>query len=408
MDAHERDDGLPEIVHVVARYPPALGGMEKVAENLAQTQYRLGIKVQVLTSDDGLDRLEARAELAFPVRRLKSFNAAHTPIIPGLLPGLLRLAPNSAIHLHISTAYMPEIVWAYSHLRNRPYIAHVHLDVLPSGKAGFLLEPYKRILLRRVLHRALVVVVPTDDYREIIGRRYAIAAERIVVIPNGTSHRVAGSAKSLSGRRDKVKLLFVGRLSVQKNLPLLLDATAAYIRKHGDAELRIVGDGEERSAVRSRIQQLGLGNSVTMLGPVRGDELEFIYASSDIFIMTSINESFGIVFIEAMAKGLPIVSVDIPAIRNVVNHGTNGLLAEPSAASVAAAIHALSTNEMLYSTISRNNLTKLQDYDSAKIADKFMTLYDSIHRWRGAADGCPHPSPAPPGRAPHRNSRTDS
>ncbi len=395
MAEFERDDNLPEIVHVVARYPPALGGMEKVAENLAQT-LSLGSRVRVLTSDDGLNGLGARPEPAFPVLRLKSFHVAHTPIIPGLLPGLLRLAPNSAIHLHISTAYMPEIVWAYSHLRNRPYIAHVHLDVLPSGKAGFLLEPYKRILLRRVLHGALAIVVPTDDYREIIGRRYAIAAERIVVIPNGTSHRVAGSAKSLSGRRDKVQLLFVGRLSVQKNIPLLLDATAAYIRMHGDAELRIVGDGEERSAVRSRIRQLGIGNSVTMLGPVLGEELEFIYGSSDIFIMTSINESFGVVFIEAMTKGLPIVSVDIPAIRNVVNHGTNGLLAASNAGSIAAAIRTLSTNDMLYSTISRNNLAKLKDYDSVKIAEKFMPLYDSIHTcppaaWPGAGDGCPHP-----------------
>src|SRR5208283_5673992 len=111
MDQLERDDNLPEIVHVVARYPPALGGMEKVVENLAQTQYSLGIKVRVLTSDDGLNRLEARDELAFPVLRLKSFNVAHTPIMPGLLSGLLRLAPNSAIHLHISAAYTPEIVW---------------------------------------------------------------------------------------------------------------------------------------------------------------------------------------------------------------------------------------------------------------------------------------------------------
>lgn len=240
------------------------------------------------------------------------------------------------------------------------------------------------MLLRRVLHSAQAVAVPTDDYREIISRRYAIAPERIVVIPNGTSHRVAGDAKSLPGRRDKVKLLFVGRLSVQKNLPLLLDATAAYIRRHGDAELRIVGDGEQRSAVRSRIRRLGLGDSVAMLGPVFGEELEFIYDSSDILIMTSINESFGVVFIEAMAKGLPIVSVDIPAIRNVVNHRTNGLLAESNAESIAAAIRALSTNEMLYSTISRNNLAKLQDYDSVKIAEKFISLY-------GAGDGCPHP-----------------
>jgi glycosyltransferase involved in cell wall biosynthesis len=366
-----------EIVHVVARYPPALGGMEKVAEGLAQTQYELGIKVRVLTSDDGLDGREA-AKSAFPVLRLKSFSTAHTPVMPGLLPSLLRLTAESKIHLHISAAYTPEMVWVYARLRSCPYIAHVHLDVLPSGPAGFLLKPYQKVLLRHVLHGARAVVVPTDDYREIISRKYGIAPGRIAVIHNGCWHRVASKAKSLAKSGDKKRLLFVGRLSVQKNLPLLLDAMAVYLRKYGDAELAIVGDGEERPAVQSRIQRLGIGNAVTMLGPVFDDELESIYAASDLFIMTSVNESFGLVFIEAMRKGLPIVSVDIPAVRNVVHNGINGLLAESAAESIAEAIRTLSTDEILYATISRNNLAKSQEYNWVEIAEKFKVIYDSI------------------------------
>jgi glycosyltransferase involved in cell wall biosynthesis len=373
-------DNSSEVVHVVARYPPALGGTEKVAQGLAEAQHQIGMRVRVLTSDVQFNELEGGEDFTFPILRLKSFDVAHTTIMPSLLSRLMRLDPNSTIHLHIASAYVPEVVWIYARIRGCPYVAHVHLDVLPSGKAGFLLEPYKKVLLRRVLRSASAIVVPTDDYQKLISHKYRIAQERITVLPNGTTHRIAERHKTLWQKDGKAKLLFVGRLSVQKNIPLLLEAIAVYIKKYSNnIELAIVGDGEDRSAVQSQIQRLRLGDVVSLQGPAYGEALESIYESSDLFILTSINESFGLVFIEAMSKGLPIVTVNIPAVRNVVSDGINGLLAESNPERIAEAIHTLLSNEILYSAISRNNLAKSYTHDWKVIAKRLSTIYESAN-----------------------------
>lgn len=368
------------VVHVAARYPPGIGGMEQVVQSLARHQYERGMQVSVLTSDSGRDELPEEDE-RFPVARLKSICIAHTPIIPSLLPRLLDLDPSSIIHLHVSCAYTPETVWLYARLRGLHYVAHVHLDVLPSGRAGSLLGPYKRFLLRPVLRGAAVVLVPTPDYRKIIGDKYGISQERIVVMGNATEHQIATRPKSLARETDAKRLLFVGRLTVQKNIPLMLDAIARYVQKYDrNVRLAIVGDGELRSAVQSQIDRLAIGDIATLRGTLHGDALQSAYDESDLLLLTSTNESFGLVFIEAMTKGLPIVSVSIPAVRNVVASGINGLLAEPAPEAVANAIHTLLADRSLYSQVSRNNLAKARASDWSVIVDDLATVYDQVPR----------------------------
>lgn len=372
------NNSTKSIVHVTARYPPGLGGVEIVVQSLARNQHKLGMQVRVLTSDQGGGELPQESE-QFPVSRLKSVNLAHTPIIPNLLFRLFSLDRESIIHLHISHAYTPEIVWIYARLRRHPYLAHVHLDVSHSGRAGALLVPYKRFMLRRVLRDAATVLVPSNDYRELISHKYGIPQERVVVIRNGTEHEIAEQPKSLSRKGEKKRLLFVGRLSVQKNIPLMLEAIAVYVKKYGsEIRLAIVGEGEIRSAVQSHIDRLKLGGIVTLRGLLYGEALQAVYEDSDLLLLTSASESFGLVLIEAMAKGLPIVSVNIPAVRNLVANGVNGLLPESTPDAVADAIHMLLVDEDLYSAVSRNNLVKSRDYDWKAVVEEIAAIYDAV------------------------------
>jgi glycosyltransferase involved in cell wall biosynthesis len=367
------------VVHVAARYPPGLGGMEQVVQSLARHQHRLGMQVRVLTSDDGRNDLP-REDERFPVSRMKSIYIAHTPVIPNLLPRLLGLERSSIIHLHVSCAYTPEIVWLWAKLRGHRYVAHVHLDVLPSGRAGSLLAPYKRFLLRPVLRGAAVVLVPTPDYQKLIRDKYAIPQSRVVVIKNATDHRIAERPRSLKQEEAaERRLLFVGRLATQKNIPLMLEAIAFYVKRHGShLKLSIVGDGEMRSAVQSQIDRLALRDIVTLRGALHGEALQSAYEDSDLLLLTSTNESFGLVLIEAMTKGLPIVSVNIPAVRDVVVSGENGLLAESTPEAVADAIHTLLADEALYSEISGNNLEKARDYDWSVVTNDLAAVYDAF------------------------------
>jgi glycosyltransferase involved in cell wall biosynthesis len=366
-----------QIVHVVARYPPALGGTEQLAQSLARHQHRLGLNVRVLTSSLRPPGSVPEPE-PFPVARLKSAEIAHTPVMPALLPRLLRLDRDSLVHLHISSAYAPDMVWLRSRLRNTDYIAHIHLDVLPSGRAGILLEPYKNLFLRRVLHDAAAVIVPTDDYRPLIGAKYGLSPDRIQVVGCGTDHAIAAEARSgpSAGTRQ---LLFVGRLSPQKNIPLLLDALADYRRRYSDpVRLTIVGDGALRDQVCAQIARLGLTDVVAMPGPLTGRDLEAAYEQADLLLLTSVNESFGLVLIEAMTKAVPIVSVDIPAVRNVAENGVNGILAASAPEAIADAIHCLLSDRELYATMSKANLEKAPEFGWPAVAAQLTAIYRSL------------------------------
>ena len=366
------------VVHVVAQYPPALGGLENAVQAIAQHQHKAGIPVQVITSDQGGGSAAAEAE-EFPVTRLRSFNLAHTPVMPGLLFRLLRLGRQSVIHVHIAQVYTPELVRLYARLRRVQYVVHFHSDVIPSGRAGVLLEPYKRLMLSPVFRDAAKVLVPTDDYRDLVCAKYRIPPGRVAVVDNGTDHRVAAAPRRGIRQGEPAQLLFVGRLAVQKNVPLLLRAVAAY-RDRYDSEfhLTIVGEGDMRPAIEAEIRRLKLEPLVTLAGARHGEALESSYEAADLLILTSVFESFGLVLVEAMTKALPVVSVNIPAVRNVVADGVNGLLVPSDPPSLADAIHALLSDRDLYAKISVNNLAAAHRYTWGSVVDKISAAYGGL------------------------------
>lgn len=376
-----KNGSVKSVVHVVNRYPPALGGMEKVVQALARSQHKLGVDVTVLTSDDGSDELPPEDE-PFPVIRLKSSALAHTQIMPGLFPRLLGLDRDTVLHLHVAAALLPELVWVYSKLRRHRYVASVHLDVPPSSRFGrALLTPYKNIFLKRVLRDADAIWVPTDDYQDLISHKYSIPRQRIFPIRCGTAHRIVDHPKTLSPTGTR-RILFVGRLAVQKNVSALLESLSVFVRKyHRDVHLKLAGDGELRSELEAEVRRHGLADIVTFAGVLHGEALEAAYQEADVLALTSTQESFGLVFIEAMTKGVPIVTVDIPAVRNVVENQVNGVLAQQDPESVADAIHAVLADPARYEQMSRNNLAKARNYDWDAVATEIMTeLYATFAR----------------------------
>ena len=251
----------------------------------------------------------------------------------------------------------------------------------PSGRAGLLLKPYERMVLRRVLRDARAIIAPTDDYRTLVCSSYGIPPDRVVVVPNGSDHEIVQHPKSLGDERKERRLLFVGRVAIQKNLPLLLRAVAMYVERYDQRhQLSMVGEGDMRPAIEAEIHRLGLAAKAALPGAFYGATLESIYKTSDLLLLTSFDEAMPLVFIEAMTKALPIISVNIPSIRNVVTSGVNGLLAEPTPEDLAEAIHIMLTDRELYSEVSKNNLAKSRDYSWRGAAvEKISRVYDNLN-----------------------------
>lgn len=362
------------VVHVASHYPPSLGGLERVVAQLATDRRRRGLPVEVFTSKTRQLPTATSMDDEF-VHRFRTWEVANTPIIPGLLGALFRLPRCSIIHLHVGQAFAPEIVYLTHLLRRLPYVAHVHLDVGPSSRAGFLLRVYKPFILGPILRRAGVVVVFSDEQRSVIASRHRVDPDRIAVVPNGVdeSFRYTG-VRSLS---KKPRLLFVGRLTVQKNVSLLLRALEGVSDRF---ETVLVGDGALEAELRQVVDDLRLHN-VHFHGRADGAELRDLYRQADVFVLPSEREGLPLVLLEAMAMGLPIVATDVPGNRDVVVPKENGVLVplgDPGA--LREALLRVTADPVNYRRMSENCKCLARNYSWREVAADFDRLYSRLHK----------------------------
>lgn len=133
----------------------------------------------------------------------------------------------------------------------------------------------------------------------------------------------------------------VGRLAPEKNLTYLTEAVCLFLSQNERAHFMVAGDGASASEMRRMLDEAGLRGRCHLLGVVEGAELADVYAAMDVFAFSSRSETQGLVLVEAMATGVPVVGLDEPGVREVVLNGKNGYLlstdASPSQFSKALA-----------------------------------------------------------------------
>ncbi len=324
---------VKDIIQVSAYYPPHLGGQENVVCDLARQLANAGHRVQVLASAAG-GIAGTKREDGVLVKRMRGLIFGHAPIMPAFVVKLFRAATaNTVVHLHIGQAFTPEMVWLVSKLRRFKYIAELHIDFEPSGPAGVLLPLYKRLILKRVLQSAASVITLNEKTLRTVREVYGYKG-RAQVMHNGIDEQYFTVDRPARGPRPPhtLRLLFVGRLSKQKNLAALLQALAVTKRK---VHLDLIGDGEERESVQAMIQTLGL-TSVTMHGRQSRAQVMQFYKTCDALVMPSLYEAQPLVLLEAMAAGIPIIGTSVIGVEDHIKDG--GIIVEPTPAGLAEGI----------------------------------------------------------------------
>jgi glycosyltransferase involved in cell wall biosynthesis len=176
--------------------------------------------------------------------------------------------------------------------------------------------------------------------------------------------------------------LCVCRLYRRKRVDVLLRAAALLRERVRNLEVRIVGDGPERGEFMEVYRELGLGETVRWLGNVSAVALAAEYNRCDVFCLPSVQEGFGIVFLEAMAAGKPIVGARAAAVPEVV---TAGVLAEPeSAESLAAGLESLYRDTDRRAALAREGARQVEEFDAPGVARMFLdTITSRVRRRRG-------------------------
>jgi glycosyltransferase involved in cell wall biosynthesis len=317
------------IAHVTATFPPYLGGTGTVSYHNARVLAARGHKVSVFTADWQGTRDDPPGVDVHRLRPL--FRVGNAPV----MPGLVRLHSEAIVHLHFPFYAGAEMVA----LSRRPYIVTYHQDVELGGWMGRVTGLHDATIGRAILKRARCICPTSIDYfRSSLFADLARESSRhLEPVPNGVD-----SATYCPGPVDPAVrmrfglpesgflLLFVGsmdRAHYFKGVPTLLRALA---NVPGVAAL-LVGDGDLRENYQQQASELGLDRRVRFAGRVDACDLPAIYRSADALVLPSETrgEAFGVVLLEAMASGKPVIATDLPGVRTVVRNGMDGFLVPP-------------------------------------------------------------------------------
>ncbi len=302
------------VVHLAKFYPPDRGGMEEVCECLAEVAARQGLEVSVTCFVHGGATTE-RQEGVLINRHSTTRTIASQPLSWGYLVQAWKvLASPLVVHLHAPNMLAALALAIHPWLRAR-VVVHWHSDVVGKGVLGRLTRPIEWAMLRR----ASCVVATSPPYAA-ASEALALIRERLRVIPLG----IRDLPQPIREQPERL-ILAVGRLVPYKGFDVLVSAAALL---PSGARVVIAGDGPLRAALQRQIDELGVADRVQLAGRVSEPQLARLYASAAAFCLPSVerSEAFGVVLLEAMRAGLPIVATDLPGsgVPWVNEHGLTG------------------------------------------------------------------------------------
>jgi phosphatidyl-myo-inositol alpha-mannosyltransferase len=357
------------------------GGVQNHVAGLADHLTRRGHEVLILApgeagSADGLVSLVGRP---LPV----PYNRSIARICPSLISAakvaaaLRRFTPD-VVHVH--EPFAPSTSMFAALFADAPLVATFHAYADRAALFG-LAGP----MLRRIWRRLDVPLAVSTATATLLRTRFGLHAD---VLPNGIdleSFRGVDPAAQPPGAR----LLFVGRLDARKGFPVMIRAFAGLADRLPDVSLVVVGDGRDRDAVLSLAPDVR--RRVTMLGATPRADVLACYAAADIFIGPATgSESFGIVLLEAMAAGLPVVASDIAGYRDVVRHDVEGLLVPPGdAAALGSAAARILADPTLAARLARAGRARARDFSWDTLVARVETRYEEAMRRRHARQPVP-------------------
>jgi phosphatidyl-myo-inositol alpha-mannosyltransferase len=348
------------------------GGVQSHVAHLATALRALGDEVELVGPGDGTHH-GVGGSVRVP------FNGSVAPI--AIAPAAVRrtaqvlreLAPD-VVHVH-----EPLVPWTgLASLRAgvAPVVGTFHAWSA-TDRAYKLARPLGRAVLRRLAAAVAVSEAAASYHAGALG----VAPRRFRIVPNGVDvARFAGAEPFEDLLADeRPSLLFVGRLERRKGLEPLVRAFTLLKAERPDLRLLVVGDGPERERCQALLPPR-LSSDVVFLGRVDQEDLPRYYASCDLYVSPALGgESFGIVLLEAMAAGAPIVASDLPGYRSVARHEVDSSLVPPGdPAALAEAIGVLLDHPARGRAMAEEGRRTVRGYDWPVVAGRLRDLYTEV------------------------------
>ena len=362
------------VLQVNKFYYPEVGGIEHVVQNIAEG-LPSGYQTQILAARSK-GRSSSEQYNGVDVKKTSSIGVAMSVPLAPTFPLQLR---NEARNADIVHHHLPNPLSTVSQLTvgtgDSTVIATYHSDIVRQTTA---LKVYRPVL-ERFLDRVNRILVTSDrllNHSEILESYEHKCA--VVPLSVDLDEIDAEDPPELNIDTTGPVVLFVGRLNYYKGVEYLVDAM-----EDTEATLLIAGDGEHRSVLKQRARDRGVDDQIQFLGYVSDTKLASLYRAADLFVLPSVepSEAFGIVQLEAMARGLPVVNTSLPTgVPWVSQDGETGLTVSPrDATALADAINTLVEDNELrrrYGKQARRRVETL--FTRKKMLRNIQAIYDQI------------------------------
>ncbi len=391
-----------KVLHISSEYPPQeVFGLGMAVEELAKASARLGHEVHVVTNSiQGKDQ-DVVADcvqvhrIPFPpppkppdgTSCVVQFNVA---ALETAVKALRRIGDVDLIHVHdwlvvLAGRMLQTII-------DRPLVLTVHDTSMGKhfGKLGPA-EAYAAELERWGSHDATRVICCSDHVRRELAGVYEVAEDKIVIIPCGVNpdrfavevYRAAfrSTFETPGSTFDKLAL-YVGRLDQEKGIEVLLDAMAQVVEAGVRAKLVVAGKGARERDLRERAAKLQLGDAVCFAGYCGGSALSALFQCADVLVCPSLYEPFGIVALEGMVNGTPVIVSDTGGLSEIVCDDAVGMCVPPGdAAALAQALQKVLGDDELAQGLGAAGQARAREvYSWDRIAVETVNVYErAIH-----------------------------
>ncbi len=281
----------------------------------------------------------------------------------------------------------PAVDWAKDsgakvvHTYHTLFTAYVefYLPWIPKGLMVWL----TKIVSRRYCNRCDLIVTPSHEMKRVL-ESYGMTRTPMEAIPTGINlSRFEGADPALfrktHGFDEKMKLLlFMGRVSGEKNIGFLIRVLMRLSPEIPEAHLLIAGEGADKEKLRKMAQEGGIGDKVHFLGYMSGTEWKNCYTACDLFVFASVTETQGLVVTEAMAAGVPVVAVNRMGVKDVMAGQRGGVLTELDEDEFAAAVRRMLTDREFYALKKSETRPEAARWSAEAMARKMIAAYERV------------------------------
>lgn len=369
-------------------YHPVVNGVVRSVASFREELMRHGHNVFVFAQDAGDYRdtepfIFRYPSLPLPLPGDISAALPVSPFVDQLLPPLKL----DVIHTH-HPVLLGQVAARRAHEMGLPLVFTFHTQYWEyTHYVPFSIEAVQEFLKNRIhkwlqeyLQKCQHIIIPSPSIRDFLVKEYGLQ-DRYTVIPTGTDlepfQRADGKAlRAENGWQEETVLISVGRLAPEKNWDTLLRGFARAASQHPELRLVLIGDGPARGELEQLASELGVADRVTFTGALPFEKIPTYLKAADAFTFASVTETQGLVTIEAMAAGLPVVAVDGSGTRDIVEDDKQGFLVDNDPEALGEGLKKLLADPQKMKGFSTNALEKARTYDIELLGKELVGVYE--------------------------------